>query len=220
MLIVHRLNPRCGERRFVIDSCASGEGEDARSAPARRFRGQKMATVNPGEAGAFPHDQWENLYRDHYRGVIAYVRRKFGAGPPEPEDVAQAVIAKFATIEGTNGVQNAGAYLRRMAYNYVLASHRHEQVAGRVHAELKILDGETADFSPEDIIVSKQELNRLDAALAQLKPKQRVALLLHRIDGLGFAAIGRELSMSPSGARQLVETAHKACIASMRHRAK
>lgn len=179
-----------------------------------------MATANRGNAGAFPRDRWEDLYRDHYRGVIAYVRRRFGAGPPEPDDVAQAVIARFATIEGAEGVQNAGAYLKRMAHNYVLAAHRRDQIAGRAHEELRILDGETADFSPEDIMVSKQELDRLDAALAQLKPRQRVALLLHRIDGLGFAAIGRELDMSPSGARQLVETAHKACIAAMRKRAK
>jgi RNA polymerase sigma-70 factor (ECF subfamily) len=179
-----------------------------------------MATVSKGEAHAFPQDQWERLYRDHYRGIIAYVRRKFGAGPPEPEDVAQAVIARFATIQGADGVENTGAYLKRMAHNYVLATHRHHQVAGRVHTELKILDSETVDFSPEDILMSKQELNRLDTALAELKPKQRVALLLHRIDGLGFAAIGRELGMSPSGARRLVETGHKACIAAMRQRAK
>jgi hypothetical protein len=33
---------------------------------------------------------------------------------------------------------------------------------------------------------------------------------------LSFEAIGRELGMSRSGARRLVETAHDACIAAMR----
>jgi RNA polymerase sigma-70 factor (ECF subfamily) len=176
----------------------------------------QMATVGKGEARAFARDDWDLLYRRHCTGVISYVRRTFGSGPPDPEDVAHAVISRFATSGGAQGVDNAGAYLRRMARNFVLETHRRDQVSDRNLGQLKILNGESADFTPEDIIASKQELNRLDAALAQLKPKQRVALLLHRIDGLSFAAIARELDMSPSGARQLVETAHKACMAAMR----
>lgn len=175
-----------------------------------------MATV--GEARIFPREEWELLYRRHCSGVIGYVRRTFGPGPPDPEDVAHVVISRFVTIDGAERVGNAGAYLRRMAHNYVLESHRRDRVGERSLVQLRILNGESADFTPEDIIVSKQELNRLDAALAQLKPKQRVALLLHRIDGLSFAAIARELGMSASGARQLVESAHKACVAAMRRR--
>ena len=179
-----------------------------------------MSTTSEGEASAFPSDQWENLYREHHRGIIGYVRRKFGPGPPEPEEVAQAVIAQFATLEGADKVLNPGAYLQRMASNFVLATYRRGEVTGRIHNEYKILHDESRDFTPEDIIVSKEELNRLDEALAHLKPKQRIALLLHRVDGLSFAEIGRELGMSPSGARKLVETAHHACVVAMRRSVK
>jgi RNA polymerase sigma-70 factor (ECF subfamily) len=175
-----------------------------------------MASVGKQEARAFPRDQWEILYRRHCADVIAYVRRAFGPGPPDPEDVAHIVISRFVTLDGTERVDNAGAYLRRMARNFVLETHRRDRVGERNLRHLTILNSRSADFTPEDIIVSKQELNRLDAVLARLKPRQRVALLLHRIEGLSFEAIGRELGMSRSGARRLVETAHDACIAAMR----
>jgi RNA polymerase sigma-70 factor (ECF subfamily) len=107
-----------------------------------------------------------------------------------------------------------------MARNYVWATHRHDQVDESNLCQLKIIGEKSAVLTPEDILVSKEELNRLDAALAQLKPKQRVALLLHRVDGLSFTDVGRELGMSRNGARRLVETAHKACIVAMRRREK
>jgi hypothetical protein len=46
----------------------------------------------------------------------------------------------------------------------------------------------------------------LNQVIAGLKPKQRVALLLHRIDGLNYVEIAREIGISASGARLLVET--------------
>ena len=72
-----------------------------------------------------------------------------------------------------------------------------------------------AEASPEQTLVLKGELQRLDAAIAALKPKQRVALLLHRLDGLSYAEIGRRLQVSPSGARKLVEGGFEACARRM-----
>lgn len=179
-----------------------------------------MGAVGEGKAQAFAIDNLEDLYREHHGPLCAYVRRKFGAGPPEPEDVAQFVFTKYATMETTGDVQNPTAYLKRMASNFVLETHRRSKVSDRIHDDVKVFQQENRDLSPEDILSSKQELDLLNNAIATLKPKQRVALLLHRIDGLSFVDIGRELNMSQSGARQLVDSALKACIVAMRHGAK
>ncbi|MGE5502303.1 MAG: sigma factor-like helix-turn-helix DNA-binding protein, partial [Ignavibacteriales bacterium] len=64
------------------------------------------------------------------------------------------------------------------------------------------------------------ELARLEATLAQLRPRQRTALLMHRLDGLSFAEIGRRMGVSPSGARKLVEQGFAASMAAMKRRAR
>lgn len=67
-----------------------------------------------------------------------------------------------------------------------------------------------------DVLSSRDELERLAAIIDTLKPKQRVALLLHRLDGLSFAEIGRRMGISPSGARLLVKEAVAICARRMK----
>jgi RNA polymerase sigma factor (sigma-70 family) len=174
-----------------------------------------MDAVSKGNAHAIAPDNLEELYREHHSSLCMYVRRKFGSGPPDPDDVAQFVFAKFASIDDRTAIENPMAYFRRMAVNYVLETHRRSKVSNRIHDDVKIFQQEYRDLSPEDIICSKQELDLLNDAIARLKPKQRVALLMHRMDGMSFVEIGRELGISQSGARLLVDTALKLCAASM-----
>jgi RNA polymerase sigma-70 factor (ECF subfamily) len=162
----------------------------------------------------------ERLYCRHRKELHDYARRLVGSQPPEPEDVVQATFAQFAALPAPAEVANPRAFLFRIAHNVVIDARR------RMSREVRGLDAEAllrrdgADFSPEDVLLPRDELARLEQALAGLKPKQRAALLMHRIDELSFAEIGRRMGLSPSGARKLVEQGFAACMAAMARRAR
>ena len=157
------------------------------------------------------------LYRRHWAELTAYARRTFGAGPPEPEDIVQAAFARFAALPENTEVANPRAFLFRTAHNIGVDAQRSLARAGAAATDPQLTcDGR--DFSPEDVLVSRDELARLEAALASLRPRQRTALLMHRLDGLSFAEIGRRMGLSPSGARKLVEQGFAASMATMKGR--
>jgi RNA polymerase sigma factor (sigma-70 family) len=155
------------------------------------------------------------VYRQHWQALCRHVRINFGAGPPEPEDIAQAAFTKLAAIENPSSIENPGAFLRRVARNIAIDAHRRNGRTRRVEQSLEIFEAENTELSPEDVLVSKDELKRLNDVIANLKPKHRVALMLRRMDGLTFIQIAREMGISEAGARVLVAAALDQCAAAM-----
>ncbi len=72
--------------------------------------------------------QLSKLYRSHWQGLCQYVRHHFGAGPPEPEDVAQSAFARLARTEAAQ-VENPPAFLYATARDLVVDHHRRERRA-------------------------------------------------------------------------------------------
>lgn len=154
-------------------------------------------------------------YRQHWHPLCRYLRATFGAGPPEPEDIAQAAFTKLAAIDDPASILNPGAFLRRAAHNLAIDAQRHNGRTRRIEKNLEIFASENGNLSPEDVLASKEELERLNNVIARLKPKYRVALMLHRMDGLNYVEIANEMGISVSGARLLVNTALARCAAVM-----
>lgn len=153
------------------------------------------------------------LYRQHWTNLCHYVRRNFGSGPPDPEDVAQQA---FERLSGSSAVvENVGPFLRRTARNLVIDHHRASLRTQNVMAEIAVLDGKYAEHSPEDVVSSKEELLILNSAIAKLPAKERAALLMHRVDGATFTEIAEHFGVSHSGARLLVSRAFERCAAAM-----
>ncbi len=158
----------------------------------------------------------EGIYREHQASLCAYVRRRFGPGPPEPEDIAQEAFARFADREDLRAIPNPKAFLMLTARNLAIDAHRKIVRGNMAMRSATILAENSHDCDASDVLSSKEELARLAAVVDGLKPKQRAAFLLHRVDGLSYVAIGERLGLSPSGARALVETALALCVARMR----
>ena len=166
--------------------------------------------------GAEHRVRLEDAYRKHWDGICRYIRARFGRGPPEPEDIAQAAFVKLAALPQPWKVDNAEAFLKTTARNLALDAHRHGGRTRVVLHEVHFRTVDDCDSAPEDVLDSREELRRLDAAIARLSPKQRVALMMHRIDGLSYVEIARRLGMSRSGAANLVATAFALCMSYMR----
>lgn len=138
--------------------------------------------------------------------VLKYQRRimrllsRMISDPAEVEDVAQEVFIKaYRALPQFRGDSNFYTWLYRIAVN----SARNWQAASRrrpfLMNEYESEDGETFSLestltdnnTPESELVSRQVAATIKAAIDQLAPELRTAILLREIEGLSYDEIAQ-----------------------------
>jgi RNA polymerase sigma-70 factor (ECF subfamily) len=157
----------------------------------------------------------ERLYRRYWRDVRAYVRRSFGPGPPDPDDIAQDAFVRLMGRGNLGNLTNPRAHLLATARNLAVDAYRRTVTGGAVIRTIGVVEPAFEELDAGQALASKIELEKLARIMAGLDPKSRSAFLMHRIDGLSFSEIARRTGTSPSGARFLVARALAACVAGM-----
>lgn len=158
------------------------------------------------------------LYRRHWHELVRYVRRSFGEGPPEPEDVAQTAFTHFSALARPEVVENPRAFLFQAARNILIDEHRRAKVR-RAAVETGLLEQlheSSDDHDPERVIAARLQLEQLESALMRLPERMRSALTMHRIDELSYVEIARRLGVSQTEAKRLVAKALVACLQASR----
>src|SRR5262249_14680827 len=102
-----------------------------------------------------------SAYRAYWGDLCRYIRRTFGAGPPEPEDVVQEAFAKFAMLEDVGVVANPWGFLRLTAHNVAIDAHRKLARSAAAMHDARIVADNYHDPSAEDVISSREQLQRL-----------------------------------------------------------
>lgn len=155
-------------------------------------------------------------YRRHRLSVWRYVVRRFGGGPPDPDDVVQAAFERFARLEDRASIVDPGAFLRRSAHNFVLDHHRAEKVRGR-HADLEAqIESGTDDLDPERVLSARQRFAIIERAIRDMDEKRRDVLIMSRIHGLSSAEIARRLGCSPTLVKMRLAEATVICQRALR----
>ncbi len=147
-----------------------------------------------------------HLFRQHYGELVGRLRKIYGAGPPEPEDVAQAAFSKLAGLTDLKRIRSPRAFLFRTAINLGLNSHDKLR-RGRNFVKSQ-MDGDfpsdVEEISPETVLMGKQDLERVARAMRQLSPKQKEILLRSRFRGQTYAEIRKDTGWSEADiSRQL-----------------
>ena len=151
----------------------------------------------------------DGIYRRYWTELTRYVSKTFGAGPPDPEDVAQAAFTKFASLENQKEIRNPRAFLYRTAHNFVISHHRKQGTRFR-YMESEKLDNTKKmgdQITPERVLIAKERMKILERALWKMPRKRRRFLLMNRFDGLSYAEISRQAGLSQSVVRKHVEKA-------------
>ena len=154
-----------------------------------------------------------DLYREHWKGICGYIRAHFGAGPPEPEDVAQSAFVRFVTTD-SRGIENPQAFLYATARNLVIDHHRHakrEQAFVRTQSAVNS-DEIPSELTPDNVLVQAERFRILAEALERAPLAQRRMVLLNRFEGLSYAEIGHRFGMSPETVRKRVERTLVMCL--------
>ena len=151
------------------------------------------------------------LYRRYWQEICAYVRRRFGAGPPEPEDIAQAAFARLSARSDLRDLENPRAFLYRVAHNVAIEERR--RYGARRRAEMELTSPATDDRDPERVLSGKERRRLLELAFASLEPRTRQIVIMSRQDELSSAEIARRLGLSPTHVKRLMAQAIAHCRA-------
>jgi RNA polymerase sigma-70 factor (ECF subfamily) len=148
----------------------------------------------------------ERLYRQHWRDICRRLRRIYGNGPPEPEDLAQAAFEKFAQLEDHERILHPRAFLIRIATNLGLNAIDRIRTARRfVERELvEACEPVVEENTPEDVYSLRERMALVEKAMSRLTDKQKEILVRSRFRGETYAQIGEETGWSQADiSRQL-----------------
>jgi RNA polymerase sigma-70 factor (ECF subfamily) len=155
--------------------------------------------------------------RRYQRPVISLIARMTG-DRALAEDLAQETFVKaFRSLAAFDTTRRLSSWLFRIAHNTAIdAMRRARPPHAALHAGLDARHGSSAGAQDEPPMppapdpVEHRELGEaLEAALAELRPDQRAAIVLRYESGLSFDEIGTVLSVPEVTARSHVHRARK-----------
>ncbi|WP_066560249.1 RNA polymerase sigma factor [Croceicoccus bisphenolivorans] len=154
----------------------------------------------------------EVLYREHATALTRYIARRFGSGPPEPEEVCQTAFARLAAIDGTASVQDARRYLYTIACNVVI-DHQRSQIR-REEAQHDLAQSghyQTASPCPEQVLYERQRFSIFERTLRSMPGTRRRIFLLVRVEGLSPRQVAAQFGMSEGAVYKHVQRALEDC---------
>jgi RNA polymerase sigma factor (sigma-70 family) len=151
-------------------------------------------------------------FRDNYPDLLRFLTRRTGDAA-RAADVAQDTYIRLATLAPASlEVENPRAYVYRVAGNLAIDTLRRE---GRIANDFTFVEATEAvpdsAPSPEATVFARERLRLLEAALDELPPKPRLALLLNRVEGRTFAEIAAQLAVSESMVAKYIARALRHC---------
>jgi RNA polymerase sigma factor (sigma-70 family) len=130
--------------------------------------------------------------------LVRFFRRRC-KNLPQAEDLAQDVIVRTLRAEWTT-IDQAKGYIFRTAANLWRDQARHRKVQGgsELTWDENIGDAATEGIPLERVLLSEEELHRVDAALLQLSERTRDVFVLSRLEQMKYADIASTLGISVS----------------------
>ena len=174
---------------------------------------QLMLRTREGDDAAFT--QLVTKYQDRLIGILYHMLQDQEAA----EDLAQDVFMRiYRARHGYQPTAKFSTWLFRIANN--LASNNRRSKGRRKEVQLDARESGPLGPRPEEQLVAdksalmpsrqfaKSELRKLVwAAMEDLNERQRMALLLHKFEGMSYADIGDTMELSAAAVKSLLSRA-------------
>lgn len=150
------------------------------------------------------------LYERNAAALSSYLRKAFGDGPPDPEDIAQEAFQRLLDHEDLGSIRNLKAFLWRTARNLIISGKRSVERRSKYDYEIEQLFFAVGGpgLEPERVLEAEEQLRIVDKVLKNMPERRRRAFLWHRIEGMNFTAIGTRLGITRRAvARHVVKAA-------------
>lgn len=125
----------------------------------------------------------------------------------ESQAVAEEIVQDswLRWIEKSYPVEQAKPIFRRIVSNLAKDCYRRQRIENRVLLSQAHLQADAPDS--ERVVFARQDLRKVIKALHRLPKRTVRAFRMHRVDGKSYAAIAKDMQISPSTAFKLVEDA-------------
>jgi len=162
--------------------------------PLRNLSDERLAEL----AGVGRSDAFEALY-DRYREALARYCRSIVRDPDDAKDALQnTMLSVLRAVQVHAPAGPVRPWLYRIAHNESISIIRRRHT----HEELSPDTPDRADIELAN--VAKDRLDALLVDLRSLPERQRGALVMRELGGLGYAEIANALQMSAASARKAV----------------
>jgi RNA polymerase sigma-70 factor (sigma-E family) len=147
------------------------------------------AMTLPLRSAAGAPDPLGELHREHYRSLVRLAALLLGDIGRSEEIVQDAFVKLQLRWGGLRRLDRAPAYLRSAVLNGARSALRHQRVVDRHDAQRRVAPG-------ADATLALAEHDRVVAALRELPPRQREALVLRYYLDLPEAEIADAMGVS------------------------
>ncbi|NML91830.1 RNA polymerase sigma factor [Sphingobium sp. TB-6] len=133
-----------------------------------------------------------------WRKLVSLMRRRAGMGS-DAEDLVQEAYARFIEQSSKTAVHNPQGFIFRVATNLAITAARSQTRHSVIEADPAVL----ALISPgipaqHEVLEARERLRLVELAIDQLPTRARQVFVLHRVEGLTYGEISRELDISVS----------------------
>lgn len=147
---------------------------------------------------------FSTFFKSHAKALRNYLFYKFG-NEDQAEDITQDAFIKLWQNCADVPMEKAKSYLYTIANNASLNVIAHQKVV--LNYAKNSDKSELTNENPEFILEEDQFKIKLNNAIQNLNETQRVAFLMHRIDGKKYAEIAAELEISVKAVEKRIHLA-------------
>ena len=178
----------------------------------RPYGWERMASSSKPPLPDTPSPEPRPGGEDLHAWVVQYgpaLRRYFlrRATAADVDDLVQEVFLLMQARGTDDRIDNVEGYLFRTAANVLGMRRRRSTWAWGRQEDVEEVDGLSDELSPERILIGKEALDRMMAALRELPPRSAHAFILYRFEHLSQEAIARRMGISVKAVEALVQRA-------------
>ena len=151
----------------------------------------------------------QDLYCEHHGWLHRWLDRKLG-NASDAADLAHDVYLQLMRKGQLPPTGESRRHLTQIANGLVIDLYRRRQIESAYLQALTLLPEPCAP-DEETRALAIEALIEIDAALHNLPPKARQALLLCKLDGLSYREIAAELQVSVSSVEKYIAAGLLAC---------
>ncbi|CAM01182.1 RNA polymerase sigma-70 factor (ECF subfamily) [Saccharopolyspora erythraea NRRL 2338] len=171
-----------------------------------------IAAAQRGDASAF-----DELVRRHTTTMYRVAVRILGNSSEAEDAVQDAWVSAWRSLKRFRGDAAPSTWLYRVVTNAALAQIRRRRPTVPLDVSDEAVGGLFADHrDPEGQAVRNEEATMVHRAIATLEPSQRVPLVLHEFEGMGYEEIAEVLDVGAPALRSRLHRARLALLARLK----
>lgn len=146
-------------------------------------------------------EQLADVMASSFETYVPALRRYFSkrVAPIEIDDLIQEVLVRIHAHAGGTAIQQLDRYLFAVAANVLTDRARRRTVRHETaHESLEESHHPAEELTPERVLMDREALEVVVAAISELSARTREVFVLHRFDELSCTSIAKQLGISVS----------------------